>query len=108
MVTTEQGPHVLVGYDGSAAAELALRWGVEEARLRRRPLTVCHAWHWPYSHSPSDAASVETVRLMAEHLLERGVSHARGLAPTLTVYQRLVTGPPAACLLNEARQAAEV
>ncbi|TDC17023.1 universal stress protein, partial [Actinomadura bangladeshensis] len=33
---------VVVGYDGSGESELALRWAVEEALLRRLPLTVCH------------------------------------------------------------------
>jgi nucleotide-binding universal stress UspA family protein len=39
------GSYVLVGFDGSAPSERALRWAAEEARLRRLPLTVCHAWH---------------------------------------------------------------
>lgn len=105
MVTTERDPYVLVGYDGSAESELALRWAVEEARLRRRPLTVCHVWSWPYPEIPNDETAVDIVRRMAEHILDRGVMAAYDQAPGLTVHKRLVTGNPRAVLLNEARNA---
>jgi Universal stress protein family. len=80
MVTFEHSPYVLVGYDGSAEAKNALRWGVEEARLRRRPLVVCHAWHWPYPEKPIDSSLVETVRRMAEHVPEKAVRIAHSQA----------------------------
>ena len=105
MVIMEQGPYVLAGYDGSDGAVRALRWAVEEARLRRRPLIVCHAWRWPYPEKPADEDVLRTVRLMGENVLERGVSRVHSQAPGLTVHSRLVTGAPTACLLNEAREA---
>lgn len=107
MVTFEGDPYVLVGYDGSAEAGGALRWGVQEARLRRRPLTICHSWHMPYPWQPSheDADAVAVIRRMAEHTLDRGVHIARAQAPALTVRKRLVTGPPAACLLEGVSEA---
>lgn len=105
MATTEHGPHVLVGYDGSPEAEQALRWGVEEARSRHLPLTVCHVWGWPYPEIDKSPQAVDAVRRMAEHVLDRGVMTARAQAPGLAVYKKLVTGTPSACLLNEAWQA---
>jgi nucleotide-binding universal stress UspA family protein len=38
-----------VGVDGSDAARRALRWALEEARLRRAGLDVVHAWQAPYA-----------------------------------------------------------
>jgi nucleotide-binding universal stress UspA family protein len=40
---------IVVGVDGSAAAEAALRWATEEARLRGARLHVVHAWAVPAS-----------------------------------------------------------
>lgn len=40
--------HIVVGVDGSDTAGHALRWAVEEARLRHASLQVVHAWHIPY------------------------------------------------------------
>ena len=39
---------IVVGIDGSDTARHALRWAVEEARLRAASLEVIHAWHIPY------------------------------------------------------------
>jgi nucleotide-binding universal stress UspA family protein len=95
-------PDVLVGYDGSDEGERALRYAVGEARLRRRPLTVCHAWDWPYPEPPIDPSMIEIARRMAEHVLDRGVGVARSLAAGLEVRKGLVKGPAAAALLYEA------
>lgn len=94
--------HVLVGYDGSKEGERALRWAVGEAKLRRLPLEVCHAWHWPYPTAQLDPEGLGIVRRMAEHVLDHGVSIATGLAHGLEVRKRLATGPASAALLHEA------
>ncbi len=39
---------VVVGTDGSADADSAVAWALEEARLRAATLEVVHAWHLPY------------------------------------------------------------
>ncbi|HEX4821732.1 MAG TPA: universal stress protein [Acidimicrobiales bacterium] len=38
---------VVVGVDGSETGRYALRWAIEEARLRNAELTVVHAWATP-------------------------------------------------------------
>jgi nucleotide-binding universal stress UspA family protein len=98
--------YVLVGYDGSAESERALRWAVDEARLRRMPLTVCHAWHWPYPVPPSGPQAVETVRRMAQHTLDRGVFIAQEASPRTPVRGRLADGPAPAMLVNQSKNAA--
>jgi nucleotide-binding universal stress UspA family protein len=103
-----EGEYILAGFDGSPASERALRWAGEEARLRRMPLMVCHAWHWPYPVPPSGPSAMDTVRKMARHVLERGVLMAREANPRIPTAGRLVEGPAPAMLVNESRNAALV
>ncbi len=99
------GPYVLVGFDGSAAGERALRWAAEEARLRRMPLVVCHAWDWPYPTPPSGPVALDTVRAMAGHVLDKGVRMARGTAPRTRTRGRLIAGPAPPILIDQSRDA---
>ncbi|MFF5262377.1 universal stress protein [Actinomadura viridis] len=99
------GSYVLVGYDGSKESERALRWAAQEARLRRLPLTVCHAWRWPYPVSHIDYEGVAIVKRMAGHLLDHGVMLAERMAPTVKVRGRLGDGPAYGALLHEAEGA---
>jgi nucleotide-binding universal stress UspA family protein len=48
-------PRVVVGVDGSATAQRALDWAVEEARLRQAVLEVVHAWNPPSLAVPTMA-----------------------------------------------------
>jgi nucleotide-binding universal stress UspA family protein len=95
------GSHVLVGYDGTKESERALKWAVSEARLRRLPLTVCHAWRWPYPGDYLDVEGVSIVKRMADHLLDHGVALARGSAPGLQVRKSLMDGSAFAALLEK-------
>lgn len=100
-----EGSHVLVGFDGSPASERALRWAAEEARLRRMPLTVCHAWHWQYPVPPSGPSALETARKMGQHILDKGVLTAREACPQTQVRGRLAAGPAPAVLVNQSENA---
>ncbi|MFB4320574.1 universal stress protein [Actinomadura sp. 21ATH] len=95
------GSHVLVGYDGTHGSERALKWAAEEARRRRLPLTVCHAWRWPYPIGHIDHEGVAIVKRMGEHLLDHAVALARRTAPTVTVRGRMLEGPADAALTHE-------
>jgi nucleotide-binding universal stress UspA family protein len=99
------GSYVLVGFDGSAASERALRWAIDEARLRRLPLTVVHAWHWPYPVPASGSPALETARKMAQHVLDRGVLIAREASPRTRTRGRLVSGPAPATLVDQSKDA---
>jgi nucleotide-binding universal stress UspA family protein len=99
------GSYVLVGFDGSPASERALRWAVGEARLRRLPLTVCHAWHWPYPVPPSGPEALETARKMAQHVLDKGMFIAREVSPRTPTQGRLAAGPAPAMLVNQSKNA---
>jgi nucleotide-binding universal stress UspA family protein len=55
---------IVVGVDGSASSILALRWAVEEARLREVPLTAVYVYRSLREGSPFDAyAGVEESQL---------------------------------------------
>lgn len=99
-------PHVLVGYRGRASSTHALRRGVQEARLRRLPLTLCHAWSRPVRSTRPEQLATGEARHAATRVLESGVSRIRDMAPSLRVSGRLHFGPPAAALLREAPGAA--
>ena len=38
---------IVVGVDGSASAQAALRWAMDEARRRRAVVDAVHAWSYP-------------------------------------------------------------
>ncbi|WP_141576756.1 universal stress protein [Actinomadura sp. WMMA1423] len=104
----ERTDTVLVGYDGSPAADEALRWGVREARFRRLPLTVCHAWHWPYPLRLPDKDTLEVLRGAGAIVADEGVRKAHNLAEGLDVRWRLDRGWASAVLLEASRDAAVV
>lgn len=99
---------VLVGYDGSPGAEQALRWAVEEAELRDLPLTVCHAWHWPYPFRPLAQPILEQVEAVGATVAEDGARRARELSAGLDVRTLVAQGATSAVLLEAARDAALV
>ncbi|MGJ6965746.1 universal stress protein [Streptosporangium sp. G11] len=100
MRVQDDGRPVVVGYDGSAESRLALRWAVEDARLRFLPLLVCHAWQWPYPRLSLAPETTEVVRRMGRRVLESGLTMAQELAPKVSVRGQLVEGTPAAALVG--------
>src|SRR3954447_12399775 len=91
---------VVVGYDGSKTSEQALRWGVEEARMRFDPLIVCHAWQQPYFPISINRETTEIIRRMSRRVLEMGVNLAHDLAPRVQIQGQLVEGSPPAALIS--------
>jgi nucleotide-binding universal stress UspA family protein len=61
--TTKVGA-VVVGVDGSPGAGEALRWALAEARLRKVPLRVVHAWSYGYAGAPAGGPDAPPLRLM--------------------------------------------
>ncbi|MEV5571922.1 universal stress protein [Spirillospora sp. NPDC052269] len=100
-----QRPQVLLGYDASEDNEPALRWAIEEARLRGLELVLCHCWHWPYSASYVDGDVEAIVKRAGEMLLEEGEQSARRLGAPGTVVKRLRAEPVADALVGESDEA---
>ncbi|MBE1588293.1 universal stress protein [Nonomuraea angiospora] len=99
---------ILVGYDESPGSEQALRWAVEEARLRRLPMLVCHAWQWPYPLRPISEQVLVHLENIATNVVHNGVDHARGFDARVEVRPLLAKGPVSAVLLDAAHEAALV
>jgi nucleotide-binding universal stress UspA family protein len=105
MMSVTQDAHVLVGYDGSPESAAALRWAVDEARMRSLSITVGHVWHWPYAAVPENLAARTAVRQMAEQTAEAGAAVVAVCAPQRTVRTRTVSGPTAEMLMALSRDA---
>ncbi|WP_427134520.1 universal stress protein [Pseudarthrobacter sp. S9] len=90
---------VVVGYDGSEAAQLAVRWAAEHAAAGGYKLRVAHAWVWPVftkNLGPVKGVAGSGLRHSAEAILAEGVELARGAAQAASgVSGAPVSGGPA-------------
>ncbi|QKG27121.1 universal stress protein [Actinomadura verrucosospora] len=100
-----QRPQVLLGYDASEDNEPALRWAVEEARLRGLDLVMCHCWHWPYAADHMDDGVKAIIERAGEKLLEHGEARALRLGAPGTIGKRLGSGPVPDALVSESGEA---
>lgn len=94
---------IVVGVDGSAAADEALRWAADEADRHHVPLVIVHGWWYPYmllENSMSQARDLTQVD--AQCVLDRAVDLARDLCGT-GVTGELVESGPASALLDTVR-----
>ncbi len=112
MRTPEHSPlhrPIVVGLDGSASSNAALDLAIHEATQRRRPLSLVHAFIWPYLHvplGPSPYGPPEGgLRHEAERILADAYTRAQTAAPDLDIRGELVTGEAAQVLLDAARTA---
>jgi len=101
---------IVVGVDGSAASAAALRFAVNEARLRHSEVVAVLAWvplsatRAPYARVTAMPSPTEEYEDAAERL-SHVVDDVCGLAPRVKVRQVLIRQQPAQALLNEAEGA---
>jgi nucleotide-binding universal stress UspA family protein len=104
---------IVVGVDGSDNARDALRWGLEEARMRHTSVEVVYAWAFPYGYTgfgwaPAlDQEALDEVRRSAEEALEEWIA-AIAVADAygeVEVTQSAVEGPPGPVLLEKSEGA---
>lgn len=97
---------VVVGVDGSAGSDRALRWAVAEARLRRCRLTVVHAWQFPpigsYIVTPPEGYDA-----MAAEFVDQALATVRQSDPELEVDGVVTYGSSVEALVR-ASEAAEL
>jgi nucleotide-binding universal stress UspA family protein len=99
---------VVVGVDASAGSYDAARYAADEAQLRGVPLTLVHAYTWPWIDLPltEEELTDPAVRDKARHLLNR-IAHRIGAEyPDVPVVTELVEGPPPAVLVRRSGAAA--
>jgi nucleotide-binding universal stress UspA family protein len=100
---------IVVGIDGSEAADAALAFALEEAKLRKLPLRIVCAWEIP-AIEYAGAAFVPTPDLAesaerdADEVLARAVAKL-GSDPGIHIETAAVHGHPAKVLLEQASDA---
>ena len=94
---------IVVGVDGSEQSLAALRWAVEEARMRRGKVHLITAWHYPPVPSTvEDSGSNDSFH--AAERVQAGALKAVD-AEDVDITGMLVRGSPAAALLDAATDA---
>jgi nucleotide-binding universal stress UspA family protein len=103
-------PGIVVGIDGSETSRHALRWAVEEGRVRGAPVTVVHSWHlpyvggYPYTSSSFDPAPFEdAARKTLDGVVD--ATDAKGLPAPI---ERILHVGDAATGILETAQAADL
>ncbi|MGY0007128.1 universal stress protein [Micromonospora sp. I033] len=105
------GDEILVGYDGSADASVALNWALDEAGRSGRPVRLAYVFEWLTVAGwlgPGVAPGVwpdETARRQVEELVRRAAADAAAERPGLTVRGEVFDGPPALVLQERSAEA---
>lgn len=100
--------HIVVGVDGSAHAAAALRFALDEARIRGATVEAVMAWHLPYYGGvagmplPMDLDAIERGYHAELDSIVDAVDESGLPAP---VARRLAEGTPAGVLLDAAEDA---
>jgi len=110
-MTDETRARIVVGIDGSAGSEEALRWALDEARLRHASLDVVHAWSFPavaMTHFGSAALPViapEDLQKAAAEVARESIGRVVGDEASVPVVTTVERGHPTAVLLNASKGA---
>ena len=108
---------IVVGVDDSDNSKAALRWAIDEARLRDVPVNAVHAWEAPIAVPMIDVGPVPAtpvldqpevlrdVRKAAEEFVERVVAEVAGDVSGVEVRPLAVEGRPASALVEAAQGA---
>ena len=110
MTQTQTDSRIVVGVDGSAASDAAVRWAVREARLRHATVHLISAYH---SDSRQRAPYVPRSKMMpqeehsaaAEALVAAAMELARRYLPRGRLRAELANELPARALLDRAADA---
>lgn len=107
----EQRP-IVVGIDGSRAAERAARWAAEQARDRRARLQLVHTLTWPYAgvavSTDEDRDVADGLHSGAEQLLDTLAGELTAVLPRERIGWRIEQGDPVAALCADASRAQEI
>jgi nucleotide-binding universal stress UspA family protein len=103
---------IVVGVDHSAGAKAALRFALEEARLRQATLRVVHAWQFGYigatgleASLPAAGGQLEDFRQGASAALDATLRDVVDDTDGVAIERRVDQGTPAGVLVEESRGA---
>jgi nucleotide-binding universal stress UspA family protein len=97
---------IVVGIDGSSAAQEALEWAIEEARRRDAVVEVVYAWHEPFVVGYDYLGELEAggFETEAEGILDAAIAAVDTTG--VTVERKVMPGRPSQVLVEEAKGAA--
>jgi nucleotide-binding universal stress UspA family protein len=96
---------IVVGVDHSVGAKEAVRFALEEARLRRATLRVVHAWQYASIGWSPVGEELHELRDAAAAALDSTLQEAIPDTAGAEVERRILEGAPAALLVEESRDA---
>ncbi|RZU74302.1 nucleotide-binding universal stress UspA family protein [Micromonospora kangleipakensis] len=105
------GDEILIGYDGSEDATVALNWALDEAGRSGRPVRLAYVFEWLTVAGwigPGLAPGVwpdEHARRQVEDLVRKAAADAAAERPGLTVRGEVFDGPPALVLQERSAEA---
>ncbi|QLQ40071.1 universal stress protein [Micromonospora robiginosa] len=102
---------ILVGYDGSTDASVALDWALDEAGRSGRPVRLAYVFEWLTVAGwigPGVAPGIwpdENARRQVEELVRKAAADAAADRPGVTVHGEVFDGPPALVLQERSGEA---
>jgi nucleotide-binding universal stress UspA family protein len=98
---------IVVGTDGTEAGGAAVRWAAREARGRRLPLRVVHAfdWEWDTARYEPGSENIDVARELANAVVAAAAEQAWAVAPELALITQAVIGDAVPRLLEAADEA---
>lgn len=96
-------PGIIVGVDGSAHSQWALQWGLNEAAIRRTPLTALAVHQRTTVSYVDDGLNLDQVVEEVQAIVGKAVSHRPRAFSPVTV--KVATGSPAIELIGASRGA---
>ncbi|GAA2713215.1 universal stress protein [Micromonospora olivasterospora] len=102
---------IIVGYDGSADAAVALDWALDEAERSGRPVRLAYVFEWLTVAGwvgPGVAPGIwpdENARRQVEELVRRAAADAAARRPAVPVRGEVYDGPPALVLQERSAEA---
>ncbi|MFI5837425.1 universal stress protein [Micromonospora sp. NPDC051300] len=102
---------ILVGYDGSTDASVALDWALDEAGRSGRPVRLAYVFEWLTVAGwigPGVAPGIwpdENARRQVEELVRRAAADAAADRPGVSVHGEVFDGPPALVLQERSAEA---
>jgi nucleotide-binding universal stress UspA family protein len=100
---------IVVGVDGSPESKEALRWALEEARLRKANVRAVYAWRDPYVLAPGfglpEDFEFDALREKAVETLDAVVAEVVGTMSDVHVDKVVSEGPAGSVLVQAADDA---
>ena len=96
---------MVVGIDGSLGSSMALRWTLEEARIRSATVEAVYAWHYP----PVGAfvlGPTEGFEVVANEVVDAATEYAEKVAPEVRFIAHTCFNAEVPALLDAAKGAA--